>query len=172
MDASKMANWLQIGANVGILVGLVLVGLQINQTSELLKLQLLYEDAARSSDNETAILGDDPTRVIQKTIDSPHELSFGEMRLLEAYHWRPLSQLIRRFHARELLGDSWKSDVQNVAWTYRTPFGRAWWVTVKSGLDPEIVRALDDALDVQMPSSQRAQFDAVKAKIPKHQGES
>ena len=171
MESSKLANWLQIGANIGILVGLVLVGLQINQTAELLKLQFLYEDSARAIENESALLGDDPTRVIQKMIDSPGELTFGEMRLLEAYHFRPIAQLVRRFEARELLGDTWKSAVFDVAWTYRTPFGRAWWETVRTGFDPEITRLVDEELATGQMQTQQSQFDAIKAKLPKYMAE-
>ncbi len=33
MDSNKLANWLQVGANIGIVGGLVLVALQLEQNS-------------------------------------------------------------------------------------------------------------------------------------------
>ncbi len=35
MDSNKLANWLQVGANIGIVGGLVLVALQLEQNSDL-----------------------------------------------------------------------------------------------------------------------------------------
>ena len=45
MDTNKMVSWLQVGANLGIILGLVLVGLQLKQNSDLLKIQLLYQES-------------------------------------------------------------------------------------------------------------------------------
>ena len=168
MESSKVGYWLQVGANIGILIGLVLVGLQINQAADLLKLQLVYEDEGLVIENESALLGDDPTKVIQKAMDSPHELTFGEMRLLEAYHFRPYAQLERRYNARDLLGDDWKDDVYGVAWSYGTPIGRAWWDVIRDIAPPEIRRLLDDALADQTSNLQRDQFDRIKANLAKY----
>ena len=40
MEAGKVANWIQVGANVGILASLLLLGSQIYQGSELNRLNL------------------------------------------------------------------------------------------------------------------------------------
>ena len=37
MDSNKLSNWLQVAGNFGLLAGLVLVAVQINQNSEQLK---------------------------------------------------------------------------------------------------------------------------------------
>jgi hypothetical protein len=40
MDSDKINRWLTLGANIGVLSGLILVALQINQNSEIAKAQL------------------------------------------------------------------------------------------------------------------------------------
>ena len=45
----KLGNWLQVGANVGILVGLAMVWLQMKQNSELMEYQLLSDETASAS---------------------------------------------------------------------------------------------------------------------------
>ncbi len=35
MESSKIGYWLQVGANIGILAGLILVGFQINQNTKI-----------------------------------------------------------------------------------------------------------------------------------------
>lgn len=165
---SKLGQWLQIGANVGILAGLVLVALQINQASNLLRLQLLYEDDGREIENESTLLGEDPARVIQKAFDEPRALTFAEMRVMESYLYRPLAQLERRFKARELLGDDWKNDIEDTVWNLGTPFGRAWWDSVRDSTHPEIRDAIDTALAKQHPSFQQDHFERVKKNLDKY----
>ena len=45
VDFTKTANWLQVTANLGIVAGLILVGVQLQQNTDLLKTQLLYEES-------------------------------------------------------------------------------------------------------------------------------
>ena len=58
MNSGKLSNWLQIAANVGIVVGLLLVGVQLKQNSDLLKTQLLYDESRRAVDLETLVVGE------------------------------------------------------------------------------------------------------------------
>lgn len=43
MNRSRVADWLQIGGNLGILVGLLLVGLQIRETNRITDTQFEFE---------------------------------------------------------------------------------------------------------------------------------
>ena len=43
MNRSRVADWLQIGANIGILIGLLLVGLQIRETNRTTDTQFEFE---------------------------------------------------------------------------------------------------------------------------------
>ena len=43
MNRSRVTDWLQIGANVGILIGLLLVGLQIRETNRTTETQFEFE---------------------------------------------------------------------------------------------------------------------------------
>lgn len=44
MDFTKTGNWLQVTANLGIVAGLILVGVQLQQNTDLLKTQLLDDE--------------------------------------------------------------------------------------------------------------------------------
>ena len=165
---NKLGQWLQIAANLGILAGLILVAVQIDQASNLLQLQLLYEDEGREIENESTLLGDDPARVIQKSIDEPYGLTFGEMRVMESYLYRPISQIERRYKARALLGDSWKEDIEDTIWNLGTPFGRAWWDAVRSTTNPEVREVIDEALRSRDPNAQQQHFDSVRQNIAKY----
>ena len=45
MESSKLGYWLQVGANIGLLAGLILVGFQIQQNSQILRTQVITEEA-------------------------------------------------------------------------------------------------------------------------------
>ena len=168
MESSKVGYWLQVGANIGILAGLVLVGFQINQTTGLIRLQILYEEAGRAIENESTLLGENPSAVIEKSVSDPTNLSYEEMRILEAYHWRPIAQLERRYELRELLGEEWKSSVPGTTWTLGTPFGRAWWDNVRDSVAPGVREVVDADLMERPVTSQIDYFNGVKANLARY----
>ncbi len=86
MDSNKLANWLQVVASIGLLGGLVLVGLQINQNSKLLLVQFTYEESRRYSEIEAAMLGEDPAAVWEKSLIEPAKLTLREF-CLPRYHY-------------------------------------------------------------------------------------
>ena len=93
MNSSKLSDWLQIAANVGIIAGLLLVGLQLKQNSDLLKTQLLYEESSRLVDLETQVIGEIGAEVWAKSISDPGKLSLSEQRIMEALLWSFVEQL-------------------------------------------------------------------------------
>ncbi len=68
MDTSKLANWLQICGNLGLLAGIVLVAVQINQASHLVENQLFNDQTADNQNFMTSMLGEAPAEVIVKAL--------------------------------------------------------------------------------------------------------
>ena len=93
MDSGKLSSWLQIGANVGIVVGLIFGGVQLKQNSDLLKTQLLYEESYRAIDLETKIVGENAATVWAKSITDAKTLNLEEQRIMEAILWGFVEQL-------------------------------------------------------------------------------
>ena len=86
MDSNKLANWLQVGANIGLLGGLVLVAIQINQNSDqlgqshqLVRAELLsnFYDAWITIDSSKQ--SENFAEVLSKSIAKPKDLSLKEM---------------------------------------------------------------------------------------------
>ena len=85
MDSIRAGYWVQVAANVGILAGLLMVGVQINQNSELVREQL---DHATWTDNlnlHLAMMGENPAAAVAKAIENPSALTVEETRILDAY---------------------------------------------------------------------------------------
>jgi len=84
MDSSKLANWLQIGGNIGIVIGLILVAVQIKQSSELAHAQLVSEGHAIAMSIQLALAGEEPGIAWSKAIHRPEELTDDDLMKLEA----------------------------------------------------------------------------------------
>lgn len=150
MNSSKLSDWLQIAANIGIIAGLILVGLQLNQNSKLLKTQMLYEESGRLVALETQMIGELGAEVWAKSISDPQNLTLAEQRVMEALLWSYIEQLrsTRLLGELGLLEDAeWRARVESDTDFYLgNQYGRAWWAAFKNGtttLAPDLIAEID-----------------------------
>ena len=136
MNTQKYSGWLQVSANLGILAGLVLVGFQMQQNTNLLKTQLIYDESSRYIQNERLMQGENPAEVWAKSIESPSELTLAEQRIIESIIWVSVEEWRSAYALAKigLLDDEWKTRVTNEAgFLLGNEYGRAWWKTVSEG---------------------------------------
>ena len=154
MVLSKTNNWLQIVANLGIVVGLLLVGVQLKQNSDLLRTQLLYEESDRAMQLEALLVGEDGAKVWAKAMEDPENLTLAEQRIMEALLWSYTEQLrsVRLLAELGLLDNTdWRLRVQNEAgFFYGSRYGSAWWKNFSGGNDPVLPKDLVGAVDEQL----------------------
>jgi hypothetical protein len=154
MDSRKI-NWLSIGTNVGVIGGLILVALQLNQNSELLRLQMIDQESRRMTDHEVEYMGELGAQTWAKMIENPEELSVAEQRVAESLIWPPFETWRNAYNLYEagLLGSEWRDRVlAEVPYILGHIYGRAWWANLKEiavpGEIPEPLRTLiDDVVD-------------------------
>ena len=152
MDAGKLGNWLQVGANLGIIVGLILVGFQLKQNSDLLKVQLLYEESQSFINHERQVMGEDAAVAWARALEDPEGLSFAEFRVMDAYLYAMSEQWRASHMLRELgiLDDEWKDRlVEEASYYLGNPFGRAWWNVYRREiqLPAEMIEIVEQELD-------------------------
>lgn len=159
MDSGKLNNWLQIAANLGLLIGLLLVVVQLEQNAQLLKTQLLYEESQRQIELETKVVGEEGARVWAKSLLSPADLSLEEQRIMEALLWSYVEQLraARMLSELGLLSDAeWRTRVDGEsAFFLGNPYARAWWETFSDSnatLPAEVIDAVNERL-VAVPAN-------------------
>ena len=149
-SSRKFGDWLQTTANIAIIGGLVLVGFQMKQNADLMRIQLVYDESERLVATERAILGENSAAIIVKSVTRPRELTFEERRIVEAYiytlveQWRAMASLA----AEGLVLDSdWKMRVgAEAAYVLGNPYGRAWWTNFKQDNDTlpsELIELVD-----------------------------
>jgi len=137
MNNSKLSNWLQIAANVGIVVGLLLVGVQLKQNSDLLKTQMLYDESRRAVDLETLVVGENGAEVWAKSISDAKNMSLPEQRIMEALLWS-FSEQLRSTRLLAELGlledEEWRLRVRSeTAFYLANDYGKAWWINYSTG---------------------------------------
>ena len=75
MEMSRINPWLNFAANVGVIAGLVLVAVQINQNTEITKAQIANDYFLADMDLELAMMGDDPASSFVKAVYSPDQIT-------------------------------------------------------------------------------------------------
>ena len=85
MDTGKLDRWLGLSGNLAVLIGLILVAYQINHETELRKIQLFSDATTAINEFNLAMLGDNPTQVVAKSIEDPDSLTIAELQVMDAY---------------------------------------------------------------------------------------
>lgn len=130
MDSDRLSRWLTLGANIGVLIGLLLVVFEIRQNSDLMRLQFINDDLLLTAESEIPTLGDNPAEVIMKSFESPEDMTYADFRRMDAYLTTKMERLVRRYQlSREgiLEDDNWKTVGFAYGWFFGNRFGRLWW---------------------------------------------
>ena len=87
MNIERISSWLQITANVGILGGLVLVGFQLEQNSEILQAQMMSAESQSVIDQEMQIIGEQGAAAWVSAMSDPTNVSPEHHRIMESIFW-------------------------------------------------------------------------------------
>ena len=136
MDSNKIANWLQVAGSFGLLAGLLLVAVQINQATELTRFQIDNEWLTGWQQRQLSMMGEMPAEIWAKAIDNAEELTAAEILVAENYLQNYLDYwwTIKRFSNDGLVDDARWLEVSASGMTdgiLGTQFGKAWWISLK-----------------------------------------
>jgi hypothetical protein len=151
VSTNPLSNWLQIAGNIGIIGGLILVALQMNQNSDLLATQLIYMESERQLNLETAMMGEDPADVWAKSMDGSSELTSREQRILDAYLYIQIEQWRAVYQISEsgLIEDEWKDRIDmDIEYVLNNPHGREYWQAIKARMPAELATYIDGHLSL------------------------
>ncbi len=147
--SDRVNSWLSLIASIGILAGLVLVAIEVNQNTDQLRLQLVFQTTQKLFENNRDLLGDNPTPTIAKSITNPEDLTYEEFLIASSYVLNQLNEWEDRFfiHEAGLISDrDWKRHIdENIGWTLGNRFAQAYWQISKSVFEPEFARYVDQA---------------------------
>jgi hypothetical protein len=131
MDSDRLNRWLTLGANLGVLVGIIILAVEIRQNSDLARLQFSDDRRATWQQGEMVLFGDSIAEVWEKSVLNPESLSLSETRILDAYLAFQLTNSSRVFDLEKagLLEDGatqqWMQG--NLPFFFDTEFAKTWW---------------------------------------------
>ena len=146
MAADKVANWVQVGANIGILASLLILGSQVYQGFELGRLGLHSEEEDAYLSVWTTSTGEKVAAALAHAIDDPKSLNSDEMIELNAYYEGIISILHRREYLHDIgvFNDPIDTWVGMVRRNFGNKFAVAWWEERRKGMKMLATRKLVD----------------------------
>jgi hypothetical protein len=163
MDMTKLNPWLNFLANAGVIAGLVLVAVQINQNTEITKAQIANDYFIADMNLELAMMGDDPASSWVKAVYTPDEINHLDAAILDRYFNYGVVQVLRlqEMHELGLAPDNWQERVDYLSWHLGNEAGRRWWDHAKDGWPEDIVRNVDNILEKRNHSENQELLDAI-----------
>ena len=127
----RAARWLALAANVGVVLGLVLVIVQVRQNGELTRTQMEQRKNDFLAEIEFSLATRESAEVWVKAIRTPESLTDAEMKMVEAHlvslmlQWDHLFQmersgLVTRPHVHQHIENS-------ARYYFGSRFGKNWW---------------------------------------------
>ena len=165
MNTEKLSHWLQIIGNLGLIAGLVLVAVQINQNTQIARMQMLHDSWLASQEMLVAMAGENPVPSWVRAANDPAGLTDEDLQTLDFLHAANRNRLARQeFFWRngfETFDPRVAAEQYTMGGFMATAFGRAWFklsqpsefetvhfATVKrlleEGADPSSKRHLDN----------------------------
>ena len=148
--SDKIKSWLTLIANAGILIGLVLVAIELNQNTDQLRLQLTFQANQKIFENNRELIGSNPTHTIAKSITNPENLTYEEYLTASSYVLNMLNEWEDRFFIYEaglISEQDWKRHIyENIGWTLGNRFAQKTWQANKSVFETKFAQYVDQAL--------------------------
>ena len=173
----KLNQWLLLRSHLGIIGGLVLVGFQINQNSELIQQNtraIRAQELSSFSDAQTqldaAVIGEDISEAYAKALYTPADMSPAEIEQVVHYVSSRVSLLHRMFRAHKagtVAKEDWEQQLHEIPIWLGSAFGQLFWEMSKHDyLSGEFVEAVDHAIAGAGPEMREdAWLKAMEAKL-------
>jgi hypothetical protein len=128
MNLDKLNQWLMLVSHLGILAGLILVAIQIDQETQLTRIQIFSDATNARIQMHESMLGDNPAPIVMKSLTDPEALSLEELRVMDAYLLTAVNEArLRLVLAQEGLRVN-SGEEENILFFYfGNPFAQAWW---------------------------------------------
>ncbi len=162
---NRLTQWLTIGSNIAVLVGLILVAAQIYQNTEITKAQLANDYYLMDMQLELDMMGESPIDSWVKAVYSPDEITQTDAAVLDRYFNFGMVQ-INRLQTMQSLGLADQEQVRNrigyLGWHLGNEVGRRWWESQKQDLPTNFVEQVERLVLTESAfDSNKLQLDAL-----------
>ncbi len=175
MDSDRVTRLLTLAANIGVIVGIGFLVLEMRQTSAIATAQVRLEYAAGWRSVDESRQDESFSEVITKSIENPQELSLKEVIQLDAYYSGVLDQMLSAQTARAtgLVDGPFAEVANNVgAMYFSDEFARSWWRQVRSDWsippDNEFQETMDRAILAGELGRARRNYEGIRNELSQH----
>jgi hypothetical protein len=152
-----------LAANLGVIAGLILVAVQINQNTAITKAQIANDYYIADMTLELAMMGENPADSFNKAVYAPDEITTADAVVLDRYFNYGMVQ-IQRLQKMDELGmayEGWRERVNYLRWHFGNEVGQRWWNEVKDGYPDEFREYVDSILTEDSQTENREMIDAL-----------
>jgi hypothetical protein len=144
MKSSRLNEWLQILASLGVLIGLVVVAYEIKQNTETAQAEFYRESYSMWMHVSTVEIETDIDEILVKSITNPESLSPGELVELSAYFVLVMSIYDNGARAKELGIATPTSLIRELdaRYYFSSEISRQWFEANKNWMRPENVEII------------------------------
>ena len=150
MDSGRIANWVQITATIGVLVGVILVVIELRQAKAIAHANITANFFSEVAQNNRVQMGENPALVLAKACLRPSEITDEELFVIEGFFGSRWA-LADRSHRLELVGEfdtPWEAvarkSLQSVV---RFEHGREWLAQHASATNPGLADVVAELLE-------------------------
>ena len=152
MSAERISGWVSLITNIALLGGIALVAYEINQNSELVRVQLVNEGIRHSNEMYAMGMGDNPMEVIARAGECPETMNYADFIVMDAFLYTSINILYRDYQLAQegiFTEARWKSGVDALAhWFLGNKFGQAWWDEEgRNFFEDDFVSYMDEVLE-------------------------
>ncbi len=163
MNSDRLGRWLTLAANIGVIAGLILVAVQINQNTAITKAQMANDYFIADMALELAMMGENPADSFHKAVYTPDEVTTADAVVLDRYFNYGMVQ-IQRLQKMDELGmadEGWRERVDYLRWHFGNEIGRRWWNQVRDDYPADFRQYVDNILVEDGVTENREMIDAL-----------
>jgi len=162
-DSAKLSDWLQVTGLFGVIISLVFVGLEIQQSRQIAIADIYQQRAEMIVQVNSIRLTSENLHETRRKLEAGETLTNTEQSLLDQ-SWNPYFNYVENNHFQYQLGllseEQWISTRNNLRSRARDPLFLAWWEVERENWRESFAQEVDELI-----KEEKASFDLI-TKLP------
>lgn len=137
LDVDDWNKWLTLGANIGVVIGLIVLIVELRQNSNLMRASMEIDRASSQAHLELAVSNSRMAELLMKSVYTPEELTVEDVRILDG----PLVTVMMQWDHLMIMREAGlvsrkriERHIQNTApFYFGSRFGKRWWNAQATG---------------------------------------
>ena len=168
MNGEIVSRWLSVGANVGVLLGLMLLWTEIRQNQQLTRVELGSEMTTFAQQTLIETTNDTLSEALSVAIYNPEDLTKRQLVALDGHMQSSILAGVRAAYLANM--EIFKGDRDFLVWgavkhAMGNSYAHAWYAANRAYLLPGVTSAIDRHLPEVSPDKDRQIIDQIEATI-------